>query len=524
MSTDFEQTLTHGSIRDIGALLRRRALSVSELLDWTLRRIEALDRGAAGCNAVRAIADDAVEAARRADAAFGDGSSLPPLFGIPVLLKDNILAGPTMPASAGVRALAEWRPSYKATLVRKLERAGALIVGKANLCELADYVSDVMPAGFSGAGGLVVNPLTKRGYERGQGSSVGSAAAVAARLVPLAIGSETQNSIQTPCAVSGVAGFKPSVGMISRAGMVPLVPSQDTAGPITRSFDDAALAFACMAGADCRDTATLGWPPLTGAWSAGAWSAGAWSTEAWPAGDRPAGDFSRGSGPEDGRPRGRGLAGVRIGIPRLGVGDGLPTAQADAFDSVLRALAAAGAVIVDPCELPGAPTLRGTRSCVFPAEFHAAFDAFLHDHGAPCGIASLRDLIAWNEAHPEAIPYGQSLLIAASQAPELDSDTYRRDRALDLLLTRQGGIDAAFASQRVELLLAPMSVAARITGKAGAPVAAIPAGKDRDGAAFAVTAIARPGDDHHLLALAGAIEGILDERFGASAPGWLSVR
>ena len=170
-----------------------------------------------------------------------------PLHGIPVLVKDNILAS-GMNATAGAAALKGFRPRRDATLVARLRAAGAIVIGKTNLTEFADYVSDVMPSGFSGAGGVVKNPHGAAPYGRGLGSSVGSAAAVAAALAPIAIGSETQNSIQTPSCVSSVYGFKPSVGMVSRAGVVPLVPSQDSPGPIARSIEDIALMLAVIAG------------------------------------------------------------------------------------------------------------------------------------------------------------------------------------------------------------------------------------------------------------------------------------
>src|SRR5580658_10584910 len=155
-----------------------------------------------------------------------------------------------MTAAAGAAALAGFKPAGDATLARRLRAAGALILGKANLTEFADYVSDVMPSGFSGAGGMVKNPHGIVDYGRGLGSSVGSASAVAASLAPIAIGSETQNSIQTPASVSSVYAFKPSVGAVSCKGIVPLVPSQDAPGPLGRSVEDLALMFRVMMGGD----------------------------------------------------------------------------------------------------------------------------------------------------------------------------------------------------------------------------------------------------------------------------------
>ena len=248
-----------GSLVAIGRAFNERHLSVREAVDWYLKRIEALNHAGPCLNAVREIAPDALDAARRADDELAAGRRRGLLHGIPVLVKDNILVA-GMSATAGAAALKGFKPRYDATLVARLRAAGAIVIGKTNLTEFADYVSDVMPSGFSGAGGMVKNPHGVAPYGRGLGSSVGSAAAVAARLVPVAIGWETQNSIQTPSCVSSVYGFKPSVGMVSRAGMVPLVPSQDSPGPIAASIEDIALVLSLLAGADSADTATLEMP------------------------------------------------------------------------------------------------------------------------------------------------------------------------------------------------------------------------------------------------------------------------
>ena len=236
-----EDILASGSSRRSARRWTSRRVSAREVAGWYLARIEALNHAGPALNAVREIAPDALDVARRADANCAAGRRRGPLHGIPVLVKDNILTGDGMTATAGAAALKGFKPRRDATLVARLRAAGAVVLGKTNLTEFADYVSDVMPSGFSGAGGMVKNPHDASPYGRGLGSSVGSAAAVAARLAPIAIGSETQNSIQTPSCVSSVYGFKPSVGMVSRAGVVPLVPSQDSPGPIAASIEDVAL-------------------------------------------------------------------------------------------------------------------------------------------------------------------------------------------------------------------------------------------------------------------------------------------
>jgi amidase len=475
MTDDIEATLLSGSIAEIGAAYDETRLSVAEAVDWYLRRIEAHR----DLNAVREVSRQAREDGARADREIAEGGRRGPLHGIPILLKDNIATADGMTMAAGAAALGGYRPVREATLVRRLRAAGAVILGKTNMTEFADYVSDVMPSEFSGHGGVVKNPHGPA-WGRGQGSSVGSASAVAAALAPAAIGSETQNSLQTPACRASVAAVKPSVGLVSRAGMVPLVPSQDSPGPVTRSTADAALILAVLAGPDPRDTASLGLPTL--------------------------------------RPRTGGVAGLRLGVPRRAIADRPEYAAAAApFAAVLSRLAAAGAVIVDPCDLPSAEQLQEVRSSVFRTEFKVALDAFLEDCGAPCGIGSMAALIAWNERHPDKIPYGQSLLLAAEATAGLDGPQYRADRARDLALSRAAGIDAVCAMADLDALIVPMDAAAKCTGKAGAPVVAIPCGTDEAGLPFGITLLASWGADSRLLTAAAAAEAVIGARVLPSA-------
>lgn len=464
---DIEQVLAQGSIAQLHAQMVERRISVEEATAWFLSRIAAISQSGPAINAVREVSASALQDARRLDNELAAGVNRGPLHGMPVLLKDNILTGDGMAASAGSAALAGFRPSRDADIVSRLRKAGAIVLGKANMTEFADHVSDVMPAGFSGAGGYVRNPHGAD-YGRGQGSSVGCGAAIAASLAMIAIGSETQNSIQTPAAFSSVVGFKPSVGLLSCAGIFPLVPSRDAPGPMTRSVADAALVAAILAGTN-------------------------------PARPRP-GQVAN-------------LAGVRIGVPRLHIADRAEFEPLmPQFERCLSKLSAAGAVIVDPCDLPSAVHLHGAPSCVFRAEFKAALNDFLAEHGSPCGIGSLQALIAWNQAHPGAIPYGQSLLVGAEATLGYGEPAYGADRDRDLALARAQGIDAALAAYDVRVLIAPMGAAAKCTGKAGAPVVAIPAGVDSAGMPFGVSVFASAGADSRLLAIAAGIERAIGER------------
>jgi amidase len=474
---DIDDVLLRGSISEIGAAIRSRRVSVSELVDWYQKRIGTYDKGPNGLNAVRSLARGAREAARAADDEIAKGQDRGPLHGIPVLLKDNILTSDGLRASAGALALADFVPKREATIVRRLREHGAIVLGKTNMTEFADYVSDVMPSEFSAAGGVVRNPHGTQ-YGRGQGSSVGSCAAVAAGFVPFAIGTETQNSIQTTACHTSVVGAKPSVGLVSRAGIVPLVPSQDSPGPIARTAADAALVLHAIAGPDSRDTASFGLMPKPMTRSCGAK-----------------------------------LEGVRIGVLRRGVAD-RPEFDSvrDAFADILQRLATAGATIVDPCDLPSAEQIVEVRSSVFRTEFKAALNDFLAEQGEPCGIENLAQLIAWNEANPAAIPYGQSLLLAANDADDIIDANYRADRARDLALCRAGGIDAAIEMGGVNVLITPMGAAAKCTGKAGYPVIALPAGRNAAGAPFGITLIGSLRHDADLLAIAAAADAVIGQR------------
>lgn len=473
-----EDLLLSGSLSALRAAIAAKKISALEVTRWYLGRIEALNGAGPVLNAVRTVAPDAMKVARERDEALAKGQALGPLHGIPVLLKDNILTGDGMPASAGAAALAAFVPRKDATVVRKLREAGAIILGKTNLTEFADYVSDVMPSGFSGAGGTVKNPQTREDYGRGLGSSVGSAASVAVALAPVALGSETQNSIQTPANVSSVYGFKPSVGMASRAGIVPLVPSQDSPGPLARSVEDTALLFAVIAGPDSADPATQGMTLERG--------------------------FAL---------RPRDPKSIRIGVVRKTMTDRADVAgMMPQFEAALSKLSKAGITVIDPCDLPTADQLAEVRSSVFRTEFKAALNDFLRNNGSPCGVATMDDLIAWNEQHPDAIPFGQSLLIAAAQAAGLNDPAYIADRRRDLTLSRDAGIGGALKACNADVLIAPMGAAAKCTGKAGAPVLAIPIGRDSAGLPAGITLFSMPGSDAVLLDIGATVAKIIGER------------
>lgn len=470
-SNDIDTLLVRGSIRDIGRALRAHHFTVRDMIQWHLARIETFNWKGPTLNALRHVSKTALDEAAAADKDLAAGRDLGPLHGIAVAIKDNILIADEYTCSAGVSALADFRPTSTARIVKLLRAAGAIVIGKSNLTEFADYVSDVMPAEFSAAGGVVLNPHGIR-YGRGQGSSVGSAACVAASFAPIAIGGETQNSIQTPANFSSVVGYKPSIGLISRTGIMPLVPSQDAPGTLTRSIEDAQIVMSVIGAADAGDAMTLLAPR---------------TVRAEPLYER--------------------LSQVRIGVPRRAMSE-RPEFESvrGLFQETLERLQAGGCQIVDPCDLPSADPLQEVRSSVFRTEFKASLNGFLEDQGSPCGIDSLETLIRWNDRHPEKIPYGQSLLLAAQETRGVNSMEYRADRARDIALSLTGGIEAALRAGSVDVLIAPMGAAAKCTGKAGAPTLAIPAGMGSDGTPFGVTLYTAPYSDRTLIEIGRLVE------------------
>ena len=479
LAKDIEALLESGTIAQIGQAYRSGRVSIERAVRWYLKRIAKFNHPAPGLNAVKAVSTSAISAAQQLDQDLSAGRDLGPLHGIPVLIKANVMMGPNYTVHAGVAALREFRPAITATLVARLGEAGAIILGQTNMTEFADYVADVMPAGFSGAEGMVLNPHGGA-YGRGQGSSVGSASAVAAGFAPLAIGGETQNSIQTPASYSSVVGYKPSLGALTRAGIMPLVPSQDAPGFIGRSVADIAAAAAATAGADMRDAASMQFPVEPRSFAA---------------------------------ERLVSIKQLRIGVPRRAMADREQFADImPQFEAALAALARQGATVVDPCDLPSAEALQDVRSTVFATEFKESFNSFLDEHRPVAGLESLADLIALNEQNPETIPYGQSLLIAAEATQGIRHPAYIADKRRDLQLSRTAGIDAALAIGNVDVLIAPMGAAAKCTGKAGAPTLAIPVGRSADGMPFGVTLYARWGDDEAVLAAGALVEAHIGNR------------
>ena len=404
-------------IADLQAQMAAGALDSTTLTRAYLERIARLDRAGPRLNAVIELNPDALKEAAALDAERQHGQLRGPLHGIPLLLKDNIGARP-MRNSAGSLALAGFRPD-DAFLVTRLRAAGAIILGKTNLSEWANFRSSQSISGWSARGGQTRNPY--RLSHTPCGSSSGSAVAVAANLAAAAVGTETDGSIVCPAAINGVVGLKPTVGLVSREGIIPISFSQDTAGPMARSVADAAALLTAMAGRDDADPATAAMP------------------------GRAVYDYTS-------RLNLDGLRGARIGV-LSGPLDQQPGIT-PALQHAIAVLREAGAVVV-PVQLPTQDQWQDAERIVLLHEFKAGLQRYLTLHKAP--LRSLDQVIAWNRDHAdkELLPFGQDLMEAAAAAGGLGSPEYIAARSAARRLAGPEGIDAALRAQQLDALIAP---------------------------------------------------------------------
>ena len=384
-------------------------------------RIRALDRSGPRLNAVIELNPDAAAIAAALDTERRAKGARGPLHGIPVLLKDNIASADRMRTSAGSLALAHAPAARDAHIVQRLRAAGAVILGKTNLSEWANLRSTRSTSGWSARGGLTRNPYA---LDRNtSGSSSGTGAAIAAALAAIGVGTETDGSIVSPASVCGLVGIKPSLGLVSRSGIIPLAHSQDTAGPMARSVSDAALLLQVLAGPDPSDSITV---------------AGAARVPDYAAAlDR------------------TGLKGARIGVARNFFGN---NDELDAIiEAALKDLAAQGAVLVDPVEVPNTAKYADSELEVLLFEFKADLPRYLAAYAPGAPIANMADLIGFNLQHREQELqfFGQEFLLRAQAKGGLDSEAYRTALANNQRYSRAEGLDQVLQEHRLDALVAP---------------------------------------------------------------------
>jgi amidase len=398
------------------------------LADHCLRRIQALDRRGPHLGAVIELDPDALAQARTLDAERARHALRGPLHGLPVLLKDNIATADKMATSAGSLALRGLHARRDAHLVTRLREAGALILGKTNLSEWANIRSTRSTSGWSSRGGQTRNPYDLK--RNPSGSSSGSAVAVAAGFCAVAVGTETDGSIISPASCCGIVGLKPTVGRVSRDGVIPIAASQDTAGPMARHVRDAALLLQVLAGSDARDTATAAAPPAP--------------------------DYAAAL-------RNDALRGARIGVIRAAQ-PSQPQVRA-LFEQALGVLRARGAVLVDELQIPSQARYQDSELVVLLHELKDGLPHYLAEFQPDAPVRDLAQLIAWNRAHArEVMPhFDQELFEQAEATQGLQSKAYLDALALNQRYARAEGLDALFAEHRLDAVVAPSGNLAWLT-------------------------------------------------------------
>ncbi|MEI7036064.1 amidase [Fulvimonas yonginensis] len=412
-------SMAYASVAEIQRQMEEGTLDSRTLARQFLDRIAQIDQAGPTLRSVIETNPDALTLASALDARRGKAGR-GPLYGIPVLLKDNIDTGDRMLTTAGSLALVDAPAPRDAGLVERLRKAGALVLGKTNLSEWANFRSSHASSGWSGRGGQTRNPYV---LDRNPcGSSAGSGAAVAAGLATVAIGTETDGSIICPAASNGIVGIKPTLGLVSRSGIVPIAHSQDTAGPMARSVADAAALLGVIAGSDPRDPATA---------------------EA----DRHATDYTRFLDPD-------GLKGKRIGVVRQLAG-AEPNADR-VLEQTIALMKSQGAVIVDPVTVPHLSDLGGPEMTVLLYEFKHDIEAYLATR-LTLEVRTLTDLIAFDRQHAaQEMPwFGQELFEQAQAKGPLTEKNYLDALAKAKRLAGPEGIDAALAKDHLDALLAP---------------------------------------------------------------------
>jgi amidase len=418
--------LDEATIADLQQRMQAGTETSRSLVEKYLARIDAVDRSGPLLRSVIETNPEALSIADQLDSERRARGLRGPLHGIPILIKDNIATADRMMTTAGSLALEGVKPPKDAFIVERLRQAGAVILGKTNLSEWANFRSTRSTSGWSARGGQTKNPYA---LDRSPiGSSSGSAAAAAANLCAAAVGTETDGSVISPSSAHSLVGIKPTVGLLSRSGIIPISHSQDTAGPMARTVTDAAVLLGAMMGADPDDPATKE-------------SVHQGLRDYTPVLDRD------------------GLRGARIGVVRDKMFGA--SAGADALaEAAIADMKRQGAVIVDPANIASLGKFDATEQEVLLYEFKADLAKYLIWLGPASPVHSLKDVIAFNEAHKtEEMPYfGQEQMIQAEKRGPLTSPGYRAALAKNHRLARTLGIDAVIIKHRLDALVAPSMI------------------------------------------------------------------
>ncbi len=438
-------------------------LSSVDLIMYYIERIAKLDKDGPKLNSILELNPDLIFIAEALDDERRRKGKRGPMHGIPVMIKDNINTGDKMHTSGGSLALADSFAPEDAFVVKKLREAGAIIMGKSNMTEFANFMAENMPSGYSSRGGQVLNPYDNT--KDPSGSSSGSAVAVTSNFCTVAVGTETDGSILSPACVNCIVGIKPTVGLISRSGIIPISHSQDTAGPMAKTVSDAAVLLSAMIGTDEKDPAT-------------------WRSESV----QPEQLLDAVNNPD--------IEGLRIGVSIVYYEMATPE-QRQILDEAIEVMQQKGAVIIKQDKL--SQVLPGEESSVLGHEFKSGINYYLSKLGHQ-KIKTLSDIIEFNKAHAdETLKYGQQIFEWSEETSgTLTESKYINDRIRDIDFTRKNGIDKLTDEYKLDALmfLEPTSLAA----VSGYPSIIVPAGID-NGTPYGVQFIGKPFSEPTIIKL-----------------------
>ncbi|WP_096270881.1 amidase family protein [Paucisalibacillus globulus] len=464
------------SVVELQEAMESGKLTAKELVLTFLEQIAAYNQNGPKLNAILEINPDALFLAESLDNERTEKGARGLLHGIPVLIKDNINTGDKMHTTAGSVALANHYAKEDAFLVKKLREAGAVILGKTNLTEWANFIAMDMPNGFSSLGGQVLNPYGPGKFDVG-GSSAGTGAAIAASFAPLGIGTETSGSILSPASSNSLVGIKPTVGLISRTGVIPISSSQDTAGPMTRTVADAAILLGALTAEDINDPATTINPNRLANYM----------------------EYLNTDG----------LKGKKIGVSRTYL-EGVSEEELQLIESALEVMKKLGATIVEDIDLP--TKFKGLTVMVH--EFKNGLNAYLKNVDSNLSAHSLLELIQYNQNHADtALKYGQKIFLESeSKSGRLTESEYIEARLEDIRLSQTEGIDKAINENNLDALLFINNYGAGIAAKAGYPSITVPAGYTEEGKPVGVTFTGLAFSEPNLIELAYAYEQATNHR------------
>lgn len=415
----YAENLEELSITELHERMHRQELTAEQLVTWYLQRIDEIDRAGPNLNSIIELNPDAISIARALDDEWQKSGPRGPMHGIPVVLKANIDTADQMHTTAGSLALRDHIAKEDAFIVSRLRAAGAIILAKANLSEWANFRSTQSTSGWSSLGGQTHNPYSTN--RNPCGSSSGSAVSVAANLTAVAIGTETDGSVVCPSGINGIVGIKPSLGLVSRSGIIPIAHSQDTAGPMARTVRDAAILLDAMTGADANDPLNAAFTPESGSFA-----------------DNLSADA---------------LEGKRIGVIRSYHGANSHRRVESILRSSYKTMKRKGAVIVDDIEIDfeGVSEAEGI---VLMYEFKADLAAYFDRSGAQ--LESLAEVIAFNDAHAESVMpfFGQERMLVSNESGDL-TDLEYLDALADSKQLSRAAIDAVMLEYNLDVLIAP---------------------------------------------------------------------